>query len=100
MNKKIQGYIFLLLALILLTIVVKDFFFFTPGIPSFVEKTFGIYEPFGSLISLFIATVCIGFSLFYIWNIRIKKIIAVIVTSSIVITLLPLILILFHIGEL
>lgn len=100
MNKKILGYVFLILALIILVIFVKDFFFFTPGMPSFVEKTFGINEPLASLLSLFIATICIGFSLFYIWNIRIKKIIAVVVTSSIVITLLPLILILFHIGEL
>ncbi|WP_157723877.1 hypothetical protein [Domibacillus aminovorans] len=49
MSKKIKGYSFLSLALLILAVFIEDFFFISLGTPSFVEKIFGIYEPWGSL---------------------------------------------------
>ncbi|WP_155894684.1 hypothetical protein [Bacillus sp. 37MA] len=46
MSKKIKGYSFLSLALLILAVFIEEIFF-SLRTPSFVEKNFGIYEPWG-----------------------------------------------------
>jgi hypothetical protein len=64
-----------------------------------MEVTFGIYEPKGSVIILFLATLFLGTALYSLWNIKIKKVFITIVTLSDLIALFPLILLLFQLGK-
>jgi hypothetical protein len=97
MGKKIKGYISLSLAIIIFVSIITNFIFTDIGSISILEKIF--YGP-NSMVALFLATILLGISLFYIWKISIKRIIKIVAFSSMVIALIPIVLILIHAGEL
>jgi heme O synthase-like polyprenyltransferase len=67
---------------------------------SFIQSSVGIPEPVGTLVGLFVSILLIGIALNFTWNIALKKVVKIYIVSIIAIALLPVILILFHIGEL
>ncbi|WEG12429.1 hypothetical protein PU629_20395 [Pullulanibacillus sp. KACC 23026] len=99
MTRKVYGFVSLLLALIMFGVLIKNFFFIT-GRFSFIQRTFGIVEPIGTLLTFVVMVVFIICSLRLIWRISIRKILMVILFSLIILVVIPIALILSHIGEL
>lgn len=104
MVKKLAGLLFLISTFIMSLLFVRNFFYPIPVAStrppkSFMENTFGIYEPQGSLILLFLATLFLGFALYFLWNLSIKKIGIIMGALCILIVIFPFVLILLHFGE-
>jgi hypothetical protein len=100
LSKNKKGYIALVAGLLILFLSILNFVNFDVKSGSFIQSNFGIFEPFGTLVCIFISISLIGIALNFTWNIALKKVVKIYIVSIIGIALLPVILILFHIGEL
>ncbi|MFE7062556.1 hypothetical protein ACFVAD_10400 [Sutcliffiella sp. NPDC057660] len=104
MVKKLVGLFFLISTFIMSLLFVKNFFYPIPVAStrppkSFMENAFGIFEPKGSLILLFLATFFLGLALYFLLNLSIKKIGVITGALCILIAIFPFFLILLHFGE-
>jgi hypothetical protein len=100
LSKYKKGYIALVAGLMILFLSILNFVNFDVRSGSLIQSSFGIPEPIGTLVCLFVSILLIVIALNFAWNIALKKVVKIYIVSIIGIALLPVILILFHIGEL
>ncbi|MBM7602448.1 Na+/alanine symporter [Metabacillus crassostreae] len=96
---KFTGYVSMLLAIILFGFSTINFFFVGDRRGSFIQETFGIYEPVGTLLCLLLVLLFFSLSLNLVWNLSYKSIFKLSIISLMLIFLLPIILMVFFAGQ-
>ncbi|MEI2665781.1 hypothetical protein [Rossellomorea sp. LJF3] len=98
--KKKSGYVAMVLGLLLLILLGVNFTSFDVNQGSFIQSHFGIAEPAGTVAGLTLVVLLLGTAFRLIWSAPLKRIMIIGLLSMIGVFLLPLILLLFHAGEL
>jgi hypothetical protein len=98
--KKKSGYVAMGMGLLMLILVLMNFTAFDVNQGSFIQSQLGIAEPIGTFAGLFLVVLFLGAAFRLIWNVPLKRIMIIGLLLMIGVSLLPIILILLHAGEL
>ncbi|QHE60263.1 hypothetical protein FHE72_03830 [Rossellomorea vietnamensis] len=98
--KKKTGYGAMGMGLLILILLSVNFSLFGGNQGSFIQSKLGLAEPIGTVAGLCMVVLLVGTAFRLIWKVSLKRIMIIGLLSMIGVFLLPLILLLFHAGEL
>ncbi|TMU87018.1 hypothetical protein FGG79_02435 [Bacillus sp. BHET2] len=99
MTEMRRGDVVLILGIVLMIGSVLNFIAFDERKGSFLQLTFGMYEPFGTLACLLFSIILIGIGYHLKWNVSFIHFVLYLI-FIIIISVIPVIFIFIHAGEL